>query len=83
MKYLHPHKLKPLNQDILVISIYILNYLKNTPIKEEKLSVILSHIRKKLNSTEKTFLYGLNFLYMFKKIDYNKNDDKVILLWNL
>jgi hypothetical protein len=25
----------------------------------------------------------LNFLYMFKKIDYNKNDDKVILLWNL
>jgi len=80
MKYLQPHKLKPLNQDILVTAVYILNYLKNTKAKEEKLSIILSKIKLKLNSTEKSFLYGLNFLYMFNKINYNKNEDKIILL---
>jgi len=80
MKHLQPHKLKPLNQDILVTSIYILNYLKNTQNKEEKLSIVLNSIKKKINGTEKSFLYGLNFLYMFNKINYSKSDDKVILL---
>ena len=80
MKHLQPHKLKPLNQDILVTSIYILNYLKNTKNKEEKLSIILDNIKKKIKGTEKSFLYGLNILYMFNKINYSKDDDKVILL---
>lgn len=80
MKILYPHKLKPLNQDIFVNAIDILNYLKNTPYQEEKLSVMLSVIRKKLNTTEKSFLYGLNFLYVFNKVIYREADDKVILL---
>lgn len=80
MKYLKPHKLKPLNQDILVTSVYILNSLKNTTHREEKLSILLSNIKKKLNTTEKSFLYGLNFLYMFKKINYDKKNDRIILL---
>jgi len=80
MKHLQPHKLKPLNQDILVTSVYILNYLKNTKNREEKLSIILDNIKKKIKGTEKSFLYGLNFLYMFNKINYTKDDDKVILL---
>lgn len=80
MKYLHPHKLKPLNQDILVTSIYILGYLKNTKNKEAKLSTILSKIKIQLNSTDKSFLHGLNFLFLFNKINYHKNEDKIILL---
>lgn len=80
MKHLQPHKLKPLNQDILVTSVYILNYLKNTTVKQEKLSILLFNIKRKLNTTEKSFLYGLNFLYMFEKINYDKNEDKITLL---
>ena len=80
MGLLYPHKLKPLNQDIFVNAINILNYLKNTPYKEEKLSIMLSNVRRKLNTTEKSFLYGLNFLYVFNKIHYSEKDDKVVLL---
>jgi len=41
MTHIKPHKLKPLNEDILVVSKYIINDLKDIHNQEDKISNIL------------------------------------------
>ena len=79
MKYIKPHKLKPLNEDILVVSKYIINDLKDTYNQEDKLSNVLHRLKKKLKISEKSFMFGLNFLYIFNKVEYEKNEDRISL----
>ncbi len=80
MSYLKPHKLKPLKQDILVISSYTLVYLKSKPEKAEKLGYLLDFLKDKLEIPEKKIIYGLNFLYSFKKINYCQQSDTITML---
>jgi hypothetical protein len=79
MTHIKPHKLKPLNEDILVVSKYIINDLKDIHNQEDKISNILFRLKKKLKISDKSFIFSLNFLYMFGKIEYKKNEDKVLL----
>jgi len=79
MTHIKPHKLKPLNEDILVVSKYIINDLKDIHNQEDKISNILLRLKKKLKISDKSFIFSLNFLYMFDKIEYKKNEDKVLL----
>lgn len=79
MTHIKPHKLKPLNEDILVVSKYIINDLKDIHNQEDKISNVLLRLKKKLKISNKSFIFSLNFLYMFNKIEYKKNEDKVLL----
>jgi len=79
MTHIKPHKLKPLNKDILVVSKYIINDLKDIHNQEDKISNVLLRLKKKLKISDKSFIFSLNFLYMFNKIEYKKNEDKVLL----
>ncbi|WP_324172026.1 ABC-three component system middle component 8 [Sulfurimonas sp.] len=79
MTYIKPHKLKPLNEDILVVSKYIINDLKDIHNQEDKISNVLLRLKNKLKISDKSFIFSLNFLYMFNKIEYKKNEDKVLL----
>lgn len=80
MNYLKPHKLKPLKHDILVISSYTLEYLKSKKDKKDKLEYLLAFLKEKLEIPEKKIIYGLNFLYRFKKINYCQQSDTVTML---
>lgn len=80
MNYLKPHKLKPLKQDILVISSYTLEYLKSKKDKQDKLEYLLDFLKDKLEIPEKKIIYGLNFLYSFEKINYCGQSDTITML---
>ena len=75
MKYLKPHKLKPLKKDILVVSKVILDTL-NTK-KEIKITYLIKDIKKELKIDEKPIIFAINFLYIFDKIEYIVNKDLI------
>jgi len=75
MKYLKPHKLKPLQKDILVVSKVILDILN---IKEEiKITYLINNVKKQLNIDEKPIIFAINFLYVFDKIEYIVSRDLI------
>ena len=73
MKYLQPHKLKPLNKDILIVAKYLYSYLKIK--KNVKLEKVLSYLKKEMKINEKHIILAINFLYSFDKIYYDPNRD--------
>ena len=73
MKHLTPHKLKPLNKNILVVSKYLLDLLKDE--KNKKFNDIVEELKQKLNINEKIIVFAINFLFVFDKIDYDVNKD--------
>ena len=75
MKYLKPHKLKPLKKDILVVSKVILDTL-NTK-KEIKITYLIKDIKKELKIDEKPIIFAINFLYIFDKIEYIVSKDLI------
>jgi len=75
MKYLKPHKLKPLKKDILVVSKVILDTL-NTK-KEIKITYLIRDIKRKLKIDERSIIFAINFLYIFDKIEYIVNKDLI------
>jgi len=75
MKYLKPHKLKPLKKDILVVSKVILDTL-NTK-KEIKITYLIRDIRRELKIDERSIIFAINFLYIFDKIEYIVNKDLI------
>jgi len=77
MKYLRPHKLKSLNKDILVVSKYLFNLLKQK--KEVKLNNTIKYLKKELKTNEKPIILAINFLFTFDKIEYNLKKDTLRL----
>ena len=75
MKYLKPHKLKPLKKDILVVSKVILDTL-NTK-KEIKITYLIKDIKRELKIDEKPIIFAINFLYIFDKIEYIVSKDLI------
>lgn len=80
MSILYPHKLRSLKNDSLIISIKILEYFKINSVRSVRLGVLLDYAKKKFNTSEKCFVLALNFLYILKKINYDKFEDSVHLL---
>ncbi len=78
VKFIAPHKLKPLNKDILVVSAFVLKHLKAN--NQSKLSILLESARDKLEIEEKHFLYSLNLLFVFNKIKYDQKMDTLELI---
>jgi len=75
MKYLKPHKLKPLKKDILIVSKVILDIL-NTK-KEIKITYLIKDIKRELKIDEKSIIFAINFLYIFDKIEYIVSKDLI------
>jgi len=75
MKYLKPHKLKPLKKDILIVSKVILDIL-NTK-KEIKITYLIKNIKRELKIDEKSIIFAINFLYIFDKIEYIVSKDLI------
>ena len=77
MKYLRPHKLKPLNRDALIVSKYLFDLLKQK--KEIKLNDTIKYLKKELKINEKPIIFAINFLFAFDKIEYHLKKDTLRL----
>ncbi len=77
MNYLNPHKLKSIKKQPIVVASHIEKYLRLKGGKC-KINDLVSYLKKELAISEKEVSFGINFLYILLKVDYNKEEDTLI-----